>query len=112
MLEDGETIRLLERVRVSSRPTKRWHSCRSSSPARPRRAVYALCGIATDITERVRAEQRLARVQPRYRSLFELNIGFLLYEVVQDHAGAPVDLVLLAANRGFDQAIGLSASPK
>lgn len=61
-----------------------------------------------NISERKAAESRLVESEARYRSLFEnMNTGFVLFEVVQDELGAPVDLVILAANTGFAATTGL-----
>ncbi len=36
-----------------------------------------------------------------------MSAGFVLFEVVQDDQGVPVDLIILAANRGFEITTGL-----
>jgi signal transduction histidine kinase len=38
-----------------------------------------------------------------------MNAGFVLFEVIQDAKGAPADLVVLEANRGFEATTGLKA---
>ncbi len=35
-----------------------------------------------------------------------MNAGFVLFEVVQDDIGAPVDLIIIAANKGFEVTTG------
>ncbi len=73
--------------------------------------IHGSFGISRDITERTLAAQRLADSEARYRSLFEnMNTGFVLFEVVQDAHGQPVDLVILAANRQFADVTGLDLS--
>ena len=71
---------------------------------------HAAMTVFSDITELHSTEGKLAETEGRYRSLFEnMNAGFALFEVVQDAAGVPVDLVILAANRGFENTTGLKA---
>jgi PAS domain S-box-containing protein len=67
--------------------------------------------LATDITQRKLAEHSMEESEKRYRSLFEnMNSGFVLFEVVQNEQGFPVDLLILAANRGFEITTGLNQS--
>jgi len=64
-------------------------------------------GTFTDITKLKRAEEELIESERKYRTLFEhMNAGFVLFEVVADENGVPVDLLILAANEGFATTTG------
>ncbi len=55
-----------------------------------------------------RIKQNLVESEKRYRALFEnINAGFVLFEVVQDDNGVPVDLLIVAANKLFEKTTGL-----
>ncbi len=82
-------------------------------------APQAVLEIDSDITTRKQAEAKavaaevaghlaLVESEKRWRALFEnMSAGFVLFEVVEDDHGRPVDLIVLAANQGFEQATGL-----
>lgn len=55
-----------------------------------------------------RTQQELIESEARYRALFEhMTAGFVLFEVVLNADGVPVDLVVLASNAGFERTTGL-----
>lgn len=61
-----------------------------------------------DVSQQKIAEEKLVASEARYRALFEnMNAGFVLFEVIQDEQGIPIDLIILAANNKFDITTGL-----
>ncbi|MCW2284067.1 PAS domain S-box-containing protein [Rhodoblastus acidophilus] len=111
VLEDGESLRQLEPVRMrGSDETVTYLSFKL--PLRGRDgAIYGLCGISTDLTERVRAEERLAESERKYRSLFEnMNSALVVLEVVEGEEGRTADLVFVACNKHVERMIDRPAS--
>lgn len=72
--------------------------------------VFGFVGLATDITERRKAEARSQEHEAQYWSLFENMVtGFALHEIVYDDQGRPVDYRYLEVNPAFERLTGLSA---
>ena len=65
--------------------------------------IYATAGISTDITERKRIEETLAKMEQRYRSLFDEAPA--MYVVTRDEAGQPL---IADANQRFLETLGYS----
>ena len=66
--------------------------------------------VFTDFTDYKQAKSEMIETERRYRALFEnMTAGFVLFEVLQDDKGAPVDLIIVAANKGFEITTGLNA---
>ena len=82
-------------------------SVENNSILLPDGTFFAAC---RDITQRKLAEQKLIDSERRFRTLFQnMNTGFVLFEVIQDGEGAPIDLLILEANGGFEATTGLKA---
>jgi len=96
----------------------RWrHRCKDSSELLveifPRSIEYqeqtAIFASVRPISENVRSEKGLDESAQRYRRLFEnMPSGFVLFSVVKNDDGEPIDLEILAANEEFDQTTGVS----
>ncbi len=86
-----------------------WVGSYSFSPIRDSAGVIVgSVVVGRDITESKRAEREVVESEKKYRALFEnMSAGFVLFEVVQDDQGVPVDLLIIAANRGFATTTGL-----
>ena len=70
--------------------------------------IEAICGIATDITERERVSEALRESEEKYSSLFKnmLN-GFAYHKIVVDKENRPVDYIFLEINDCFETLTGL-----
>ena len=67
-----------------------------------------MIGTIQDITEQEKKNRIIAESEQRYRSLFEnMNAGFVLFEMVQNKKGKTIDLIIAAANSGFEKTTGL-----
>ncbi len=65
----------------------------------------------TDISELKQAREQLQISEERYRMLFEKMLdGFVLFELVFDEAGKPVDHRYLEVNPAYEKFTGLNAS--
>ena len=68
---------------------------------------FSTMTVFTDITAQRLAEKNLIKSEKRYRLLFEnMTAGFVLFEVVEDENGTAVDLIIVAANKGFEITTG------
>ncbi|MBT8340898.1 MAG: PAS domain S-box protein [Desulfatitalea sp.] len=69
---------------------------------------FATMTVFTDITELNLAKNKVMETEGRYRALFEnMTAGFVLFEVVQNNQGDPIDLKIIAANKGFESTTGV-----
>ncbi len=93
-----------------------WIRCRGLAIRDKNGKPTRMLGAHVDITNVKRSEQELIEAkekteksETRYRTLFEnMNTGFVLFEVVENEQGIPVDLIIVAANQGFERTTGLN----
>ena len=63
-----------------------------------------------ELEKRKKVSATVGESEAKYRALFEnMNAGFVLFEVILDSNGKPVDLLVVAANKGFEQTTGLDS---
>ncbi len=89
----------------------RFYSAYSASPIEEEGKIVGAVVTFRDVSARRNAEKNLSESEKRYRALFEnMSSGFVLFEVVEDAGGAPVDLTILTANKIFEKTTGLTVS--
>ncbi|MHA2007529.1 MAG: PAS domain S-box protein [Promethearchaeota archaeon] len=67
-----------------------------------------LITIATDITDRIKAEKKRKESELRYRSLFEnMNAAFAYHKIIVDEKNNPIDYEFREANSAFEEFTGL-----
>ncbi|MBN2704767.1 MAG: PAS domain S-box protein [Pontiellaceae bacterium] len=65
-------------------------------------------GTVQDVTDRMEAGEKIKLSERKYRLLFEnMMVGFVLYEVVFDDDGRPVDLRFAEVNPVFEEQTGI-----
>jgi PAS domain S-box-containing protein len=68
-------------------------------------------GVVRDISERAEFENRLQESEKRFRDIFEnMPSGYILFELIYDEDGKPIDHRLIEANAEFDNYTGLKRS--
>ncbi|GAB6845828.1 PAS domain S-box-containing protein [Methylorubrum rhodinum] len=86
----------------------RWVECKGQLTHDAAGAAVRFSGTAVDITDRKTAEARLAESEAHWRGLFErLSEGFLVGEVVRDHAGRITDWRYVDVNAAWGPLVGL-----
>jgi PAS domain S-box-containing protein len=85
-----------------------WTSSRAMPLLNSGDEIIEWFGTASDITERVRAEDALQESEAKYRTLFEsMDEAFCIIEVLFDHHQQPIDYMFLATNPAFERQTGL-----
>jgi PAS domain S-box-containing protein len=70
-----------------------------------------IVGMALDITERNRAEERLRLSEQNYRTLFDsIDEGFCVIEMMFDEKKQPVDYRFLEVNPAFERHTGIESA--
>jgi PAS domain S-box-containing protein len=88
----------------------RWIARRGEAVSSPEIGSRRFVGIATDITDRKVAEQKLRESEARWRGLFEqMHEGFFTGEVVRDANGRVRDFVFVDVNPAFHMQTGIPA---
>jgi PAS domain S-box-containing protein len=107
-IQNGEVLNNVEVVQVNSKGGRLSLLC-DAGPIRDDSGNIVGAVVAwRDITDRKRAEARLAESEHRYRNLFtNMSEGFALHEIVCDDDGRPVDYVFLEVNPSFEKLTGL-----
>jgi hypothetical protein len=78
----------------------------SPVPAGDRIRIYSI-----DVTDRRHIEKALEDSEKKYRLLFEkIGAGLVLYDVITDKKGGPVDLRIVNVNPAYEEMMGLRAA--
>lgn len=102
----GEAVRGFENRYQHKNGSYRWLSW-NAFPLAEARASF---GVVRDVTALKQSQTALTASERRYRSLFDnMPAGFAVFEVVPGASGLAADLVLVAANHGFERTTGLKA---